>query len=609
MQFLAPHFLHLTWLVLLPLVLWLYRRQAKRVPVSTLLFFRALAREHQEAAWLRKLKRWLALTFTLAILLLAIFALAKPVRSGAKDAPSAVVILLDLSASMAAQDGGETRLAYAQKILRHQLLDLPDEVLVSLVTYGKRSDTRISRSRNRRELHRALESLHVSNEEDEALTALAAAQRLAALDAPAEIWHVSDSALPTAPTAGYRHLSAAMLSPLNAGITALSVRPAPLQRGKLEAFVQVQAATSNTKPVSATLELRLSGRMLGLRKLELAPGHSAPLLLPLEGGREGQVLEAEIKLPGDVLLVDNAAATPLPSQRPLTVAWYAEKPDPFTDLALSSLVESGRLEVFRQSPQSWPPSTQPEVFVFESWLPPELPKDRPALLLMPQQSCPQLRASPLKQPLSLPELRAVLPDHPVLYGLSTTRLALTQVSQVSLQSGLQALWLAGSEPQLIAGELQGQRLVITTFSPSLSPALAMLPQYPLLLGNALHWCTADTGSALPTLHTGDIMSLSEPLQWSSWEGGAFVSKEDTPLHGLHTLQRVGAFQTSSGKYGSCQLASAQETQLSARGVHEPVISSVTATSNSSLGWTGLLLWALLGLLVAESFLFHRRAMY
>ena len=78
MRFLAPHFLHLAWLALIPLALYLFKKKARRLPVSTLLFFRSLAREHQESAWLRRLKRWLSLLLTLLVLLLAVFALARP---------------------------------------------------------------------------------------------------------------------------------------------------------------------------------------------------------------------------------------------------------------------------------------------------------------------------------------------------------------------------------------------------------------------------------------------------------------------------------------------------------------------------------------------------
>ena len=85
MHFLAPHLLHLAWLALIPLALYLFRRRAKKVPVSTLLFFRALSREHQESAWLRRLKRLLSLLLTLLVLLLGVFALARPVTNAGVD--------------------------------------------------------------------------------------------------------------------------------------------------------------------------------------------------------------------------------------------------------------------------------------------------------------------------------------------------------------------------------------------------------------------------------------------------------------------------------------------------------------------------------------------
>jgi hypothetical protein len=92
MRFLTPHLLHLAWLALIPLALYLFRKRARRVPVSTLLFFRSLSREHQESAWLRKLKKWLSLLLTLFVLIAAVLALAKPVSEAASDSPGAVVV-------------------------------------------------------------------------------------------------------------------------------------------------------------------------------------------------------------------------------------------------------------------------------------------------------------------------------------------------------------------------------------------------------------------------------------------------------------------------------------------------------------------------------------
>ena len=129
MRFLSPHFLPLLWLAAIPVALYLFRRQSRTVRVSTLLFFTSLAREHQESAWLRRLKRWLSLLLTLLILCAPIFALARLVVSPTGTSARSVVILLDRSASMAARDGtGSTRFDEAKARLRAVLAGTPESV-------------------------------------------------------------------------------------------------------------------------------------------------------------------------------------------------------------------------------------------------------------------------------------------------------------------------------------------------------------------------------------------------------------------------------------------------------------------------------------------------
>jgi hypothetical protein len=101
MEFLNPGSLWLFLLGLIPVVLYLVRRRSKKVRVSTLVFFKTLAREHQESAWLRRLKRWLSFLLTLLVLSLAVLILSRLiVRQDAADQYRTVVILLDRSASM-----------------------------------------------------------------------------------------------------------------------------------------------------------------------------------------------------------------------------------------------------------------------------------------------------------------------------------------------------------------------------------------------------------------------------------------------------------------------------------------------------------------------------
>lgn len=613
MRFLSPHLLHLVWLALIPLALYLFRKRARRVPVSTLLFFRSLSREHQESAWLRKLKKWLSLLMTLLVLIAAVLALARPTSEGGVDSPGAVVVVVDHSASMSAQDAqGRTRLEDAKTRLRDRINGLPDQVILSLVAYDAKPRVLLSRSRNRRECLRLLNEVQPMPMEARPDAALTVVKRLAELEDRSQVWHAGDSALPDTDKLAYAFLDVALESPLNVGITGFQIRRALLARDRFEAFVKVSAARANATKITATLEVTLAGRLAQLREMDLEPGASVSLIVPLEGVH-GQLMEMRLKAAGDCLGWDDAVAAPLPETRPLVIAMVAEKADPFTELALASMVEAGRLEVLKGQPSAWPMKDKPDVYVFENWLPDTLPTDRPVIVLNPSKSSGPVQVRRLQEP-GLPHdsVRSVAPDHPLLFRIATSRLAITQTGVLELGGSLEPLWMAGNEPVLAAGDVNGQRVVVTTFSPARSEQLALLPAFPLLLGNALYWCaeTSDAVSDLRTLHPGDLISESGLVEWTEWTGTQFIENSEGAENNLLAVQRIGAWKTADRR-GASVLASMSETDLAARSQESTAVSTlpkITAHAGIS-DWPRLLLWFALGVLLLESFLFHRKAVF
>ena len=626
MRFLAPQLLHLAWLALIPLVLYLFKKKARRVPVSTLLFFRSLSREHRESAWLRQLKKWLSLALTLLVILLGVLALARPTSEIGADAPGAVVLVLDRSASMAALDPkGINRLTAARALAKDRLRGLPDQVIVSLIAFDSKPHVLLSRSRNRRECLRLLDTLAPVPIEGRPDAALAVARRLADLESRSQVWHFGDTAFTDTDKLPYQFVNVALGKPVNIGITGFQIRQAPLARDRYEAFVKVTAARANPAKLTTSLEVTIAGRLAQLREIDLTPGQSASLILPLEGVR-GQRLEIRLKTPGDTLGWDDAIAAPLPQIRPLVVAYVAEKPDPFTELALASLVENGRIEMLKGTPAAWPLKDKPDVYIFEHWLPPTAawPTDRPVIALNPAQSSGPLRLRALTG-LGVPHetVRSVAPDHPVLFRVTASRLALTQTSVLDLAGSLEPLWMADSEPVLAAGEVAGQRLLVTAFSPSHSEQLALLPAFPLLLGNALYWSaeSSDALADLKTQHPGQLLTATGLIQWLEWTGTGFREFSEEASGNLFPLTRIGAWQTSEGRTGASILASAQETDVPSKTLpptangQQPTESSPPVTplpkfaATGAGNWPQWLLWSVLGVLLLESFLFHRKAVY
>ena len=110
MQFLAPNLLWwIAGLGALALVLYLFRRRPKQVRVSTLPFFKSLAKVYQESAWLRRLKKLVSFLLSAIVICAAAGALARMVIAPRSDELHSVIVLIDTSASMGAVDeqGGD----------------------------------------------------------------------------------------------------------------------------------------------------------------------------------------------------------------------------------------------------------------------------------------------------------------------------------------------------------------------------------------------------------------------------------------------------------------------------------------------------------------------
>ncbi|MFM7607202.1 MAG: vWA domain-containing protein [Prosthecobacter sp.] len=612
MRFIAPQFLHLAWLAFIPLALWLYRRHAKRLPVSTLLFFKSLAREHQESAWVRRVKKWLSLAFTLLIVLLAVLALARPTHESAAHTPKAVVLVIDCSASMAAMDSsGKTRLMQAATELQQIVRSLPDQAVISLITFDTKTEVVLSRSRNRRECLRLLSEIKPLPIAGDATEALATAHRLAELDVGATLWLASD----TKADGDIRFIDCGLPEVVNVGITGFQIRPSPLSGGQHEVFVKVSAASANRAKVTSMLEVSLAGRPVQIREIELEPGGSSTLILPVESAR-GQRLELQLKTPGDNLGWDDALTAPLPRNQPLSVAWITDKPDPFTQIALASLIESHRIEIARYTSDAWPPKEKPDVYVFEHWLPKTWPIDRPVIVLNPTSSCGPISVKALPgNGLPHDNLRSVLPDHPVLFRVASSRVAVTQTSVLALPASIEPLWIAGTEPVLAAGEHTGQRIVVSAFSPATSEQLALLPAFPLVLGNALYWC-AESNEALASrrsMRTGQLVPASGLVNWHAWNGLQFTDFSTQTTSELLPLTHIGIWETADGKTGASVLASTTETHVPRRSAEATTTvemrKGAMIASDFFSTWPQKLLWLLLALLLVESFLFHRKAVY
>lgn len=648
---------------ILAVALYLFKRRPRQVRVSTLPFFKSLAAIYQESAWLRRLKKLVSFLLTAAVILGAVLALTRLVVAPKSDELQGVVLLVDGSASMSATDAeGESRLARGKAWARERLAGLPPGVAVMVVRYDRRPEILLPFSYDRRAVERALEAVVVRPLPGDPVAALRLAERLAALEAPAAIWHLTDqphervaadplggqvarvdsSALnpgdpggETAPVdseaAGVAEVQTGLApvtltrvdlglaEPRNVGITAVQVRPQPLEHGKVEAFLEIQGAPVGSEPYETQIEVERQGELVLLQRISVAPGGVERLLLPIDSSQGDEVL-VRISSEGDVLESDDVVHLRLPEARPIRVAWVTEGGDPFTQLALAAIQESGQLEVFQVPPSSWPlpagPDGRPpfEAVIFDAWLPEVWDPKLQAIVIDPPRALGPIRTARLETGIPLAGLRSVAEGHPLLYGVASGRVAVFQTCVLDAGGGLTPLWVGPAGPVLSAGEVRGQRLIVMGFSTIRSERLGYLASWPLLLGNAVLWLAQpgqDERSGR-NLQTGEVLELP-PGASLSWKGEASPEQSATASAAprLIELDRLGFFEAGELR-GSAALLSGRETNL--RPNPSPLeVAGPKQELPLAAYFRGdlrpLLLWGILLILVSEAWLFHRLGVF
>lgn len=682
MRFLEPALFYV-WggLIFVPLILYLFRPRPRTVRTSTLPFFKWLAREHQDNAWLRRLKQLLSLLITLTVILFGASSLGRLVVSPSEDALATVVMLIDRSASMDARiDDGPTRMDEALSLLRTRLAGMPAGVGVSVIAYDRQPEVLLARTIDRREVERTLNAVSVRPIAGESAAALKLARRLAALETPAAVWHVTDFEPDlireeTDTTDGTDDLSVAaevqddvasnevlnavdirtfkvgLPRAINAGITAFQLRRVPLQQARpgYEAFVQIRSSSDSELP--AELEVHQDGALVQLRKLTLEPGGVETLLIPIDANvaseesntdetedaaasnsdseqngerqngkalRADRILTLKLNVEGDVLSSDDVLHARIPDVPPVRVLWLSDEPDPFVELAFSTISTSNDIQMLQGRPSVWPPKDPVDVVIFDRWTPEEWPADVAVIAIEPSKAIGPVRAVPIPgDGLPIENLRVTESDHPLLYGVASERIGVRQRVVLDATGPLQPLWTGPSGPVLVAGESRGQRVIVMGFSPQQSDRFPLTTSFPIYLANCVYWAAGNRLSETLgfSRRTGEIVELQgDELKW--FEPGPAADAEPKSSARIkghwNELDRIGLWETDSGQRGSAALLSTVETELPLTEANDVAASDSQAASPAESSFlqgnlVPLLMWSVFVLLLTESWLYHRHA--
>ncbi|TAK01029.1 MAG: VWA domain-containing protein [Chloroflexota bacterium] len=557
MSFISP--LALLGLIFVPAVVAMYllklRRDEAVVP-STLLWQRLVADVEANAPWQRLRRSLLLLLQILLVLILAALA-ARPFLERPAGLARDLVLVVDISASMAATDVAPDRLTEAKRLALEALRELPAGGKVSVIAAGRTARVVVNATSDLGRVRAAVENLRVSPASGDLGDALNLADALAARSGDAEILVATDAALATKPTTRLEHEITVLevgRDRKNQAIVALAVRQGP---SGVTRSVFVSIANLDIEPSQRQLQLYGDGVLLEARDVVLDPQTRSEAIIddiPVDVEVVEVRLEAESGLEGaaDALALDDRAWAVVPPTAPKNILLVSEG-DPYLENALLFLPN---VNVFEVAPDRYPgdairtDGTDWDLIIFDGEVPDELLPGAVMAIAPARTSILGEVVGTLKDP----GIATLDPDEPVLryVDLSTTHIG--SAKELVLPTWARTI-IPGPNgaPLLYAGELDGRRAAVLAFQPRQSD-LPLQVAFPILVANLTGELMG--GSAAPTeaVAPGDPVSLPLPSGASALRvtrpdgsvvelvagtgGGASVSFSQTDLLGVYSAVPV-----------------------------------------------------------------------
>lgn len=608
MNFLSP--LAFAFAATLPVVVIFYllkrKRVVKLVP-STLLWQKYLAETQASAPFQRLRHNWLLL-IQLLLLLIAVFALARPYFAGTTKGGRILVIVLDGSASMQSSDEAPTRFEKARKQALQLVETLhPDDKMVVLSAAGN-TEVKQSPTSEKAALRRAIEAAEPSDSPTRLGDALKLAETLIQNQTKAEIHLFSDGATDT--LAGFENKGLPVTFHMvgnrhvNVGIVNLDVKSNPDNPAQRAVFATILNASTNEQQFRA--ELVFEDQVVGVKALALKPKESSPQVFLVDQARDG-IFTLRLEMEDD-LLVDNSASVVSLLPRPTKVLLVTPG-NRFLEKALKA-IPTVEIAVVNQLSDD---AAGFDLVVLDNYNPPVWPK--------PNVIAIHIGHTNLFSGWQTAEAPPIVDwkNHVLLRSVSFDNVGIAESIAVQPPSWGVPIVEAPTTPLIVAGELNRQRLIWIGFD-TLQSTWPLRVSFPIFVANAVDWLNPATERAMMlSVRAGDPFRIAladtiESAEITLPDGTKRTREIDNNRKELlfGETQKRGVYKVSAGtnEISFCvNLLDNLETDTTPRseiqfGSYAKVSSTTTRQANLEV-WRWFALTALL-ILLFEWWYYHRR---
>ena len=520
-------------------LLYLLKLRERLIPVSAHFLWDRVIKAGQRSLLARVLRRVFSFLLQMLILGAVVITLGDPRAVTTTEHPDRLVLLLDDSASMRAQDvprGAKfiSRFESAIDQARQLILNKLDNDEIMLVTFSSRASSRTSWETDATKLLSSLEKLSPTDMPGDLTTGLTYAQEVLSSGNPGKVVLITDSA--GAPeknifwgpvpedcdvekkldiTGMDLYQLPLKISPrgANVAITQLAARPLPTDPDTGE--VLFQAINTGAMTVKSRVDFYVDNNWRESRQLELTGGQEKVFLirLPLSGGQ----LEARLKnldTETDTLSVDDRAWAVLP-RKPQPRMLYVGRENLFLEAALLLLPGTIR----KVAPADYRPSVlehcmEPvgdpcNLIIFNEFVPEAVPATANQIWIHPAADPaakqPFRVTSRSKENLQILWTGGHAP-HPIMESVSMKDVNLwgesTPFSLAAKDRPLMQVDARGTVLSLLRTLPTGQRQVAIGFSLHDSDFVLQI-SFPVFMLNLVNWTMGSTPGFTATYPTGE----------------------------------------------------------------------------------------------------------
>jgi hypothetical protein len=501
MSFLAPLAL-ISTLIIGPIIVAMYllklRREDRRVS-STFLWQRIVRDVEANAPW-QKLRRNLLLLLQLLLLLLLALALARPFFRTAGIAGRNLIVIIDRSASMLANDVAPSRLDAAKQQAVDLIDQLPDGGRATIIAAGGQMEVPVAATTDRRQLRDAIDGITAHNGGGSDLAqALTLAAALSSREADSEVAIISDGNVTFPPEikmpATVRYFPVGQRRE-NVAISAVALQPSAAGQ-----TLFAQATNYGPNAANRRMDIYLDDTLFNAYNLTLDPAREQSIVVEVPA----QVRKAEARL------VDESNTDALPADdRGYAVSTAGEGTNVrlispgnrFLETALGLLPSVKTTLVPTNTATFTETAAQVPLTILDAVVPAMLPPGN-LFFIAPTRSTEYFS---ITGQIDFPALRPVPGDEPLLKDVKLSEVSVRVANRIAPGAWARVAVDGDGGPMLLAGEKDGRRIVVLAFDLHDSD-LPLQVAFPLLLSNIVGYLAPGSGAEAAQIAPGQPLAF------------------------------------------------------------------------------------------------------